>query len=293
MNWNSGKKRLWGTWGTLAIDCRTRTTENHGTFRSTRTHKLLLAADNIHGLNPVVADAMQNLKREPIQDLVKKCEEAGAEFIDINPGYLSRKNEDRMGFLVETVQEEWSLQLILDSPNSRILQKGLEACRGTPILNAISMEEHKLKEILPLGATHQADVIVLLMNENSFTPATVEEKVALALELSDRALAAGLSHDSLIFDPILPSLSWDDASPRIAAAATIVRLLSSGALFGRPAKTICGLSNLRSGFRKRFPWAMEQTCLAMLAGAGLDIVLANVLQPGFSEAFRSVKSMVQ
>lgn len=254
---------------------------------------MLLAADNIHGLNPTVAEAMRTLNPLPIQDLVKKCEEAGAEFIDINPGYLSRKNEDRMAFLVETVQETSPLRLILDSPNARILEKGMAACRTMPILNAISMEEHKLKEILPIAAAHQAELVVLLMNEKCFSPVSVEEKVALALEIRDRSMSAGLSHDNLIFDPILPSLSWDDASARIAAAATIVRLLSSGALFDRPAKTMCGLSNLRSGFRRRFPWSIQQTCLAMLAGAGLDIVLANVLQTGFTESYRSINSMVQ
>jgi len=79
---------------------------------------------------------------------------------------------------------------------------------------------------------------------------------------------------------------------RVAEAVKTVRLLSTGAVFQEPVTTMAGVSNLRSGLRRIHPFHFEETCLTLLAGAGLDIVLADVLQPEFGDAFRSVSQMV-
>jgi 5-methyltetrahydrofolate--homocysteine methyltransferase len=63
-----------------------------------------------------------------------------------------------MTFLVEAVQEVTSLPLILDSPRVGVLARGLKACRSKPILNALTLEEHRLQEILPLAAEHQTSL---------------------------------------------------------------------------------------------------------------------------------------
>ncbi|MDQ7785333.1 MAG: dihydropteroate synthase [Desulfomonilaceae bacterium] len=250
-----------------------------------------LIADNLHGLNPEAASAMKSMDPEPIRELVGRCEKAGAEFIDVNPGYLSRRNEDRMEFLVEVVQETTSAGLVLDSPNPRLLARGLAACRSTPILNGLSLEPRKLEEILPLAVEHGTPLVILLMDEVSFVPPSVEEKLALALDLRERALAAGMSAEDLIFDPVLPNLSWDDAYARVAQDIQTVRLLSSGAVFQEPTRTMAGLSNLRSGGRDRYPSRVEQVCLSMLAGAGLTYALANVLDVAVGETVRTIKLM--
>jgi hypothetical protein len=93
-------------------------------------------------------------------------------------------------------------------------------------------------------------------------------------------MAAGLPESLLIYDPVLPNLSWPDVYYQTTAVIRTVRLLASGALFGEPGRTMVGLSNLRSGGRHLYPLELETTCLGLLAGAGLDIVLLDVLQPG-------------
>ncbi len=244
---------------------------------------MLIAADNIHAMNPTVSDALRRLDPGPIRELTRSCERNGAHLIDLNPGYLSPRHEDRMQFLVETVQEVTSLRLILDSPNARVLARGLAACRDTPILNALSLEPQKLQEILPLAAENGTDLVLLLMDARSFTPPSTEEKIALALELREHALSAGMNQESLIFDPVLPNLSWDDAFLRIAEDIKTVRLLASGAILQEPARTMVGLSNLRSGHSSSHPAEIDRTCLTLLVGAGLHIALANALNPALLE----------
>ena len=116
---------------------------------------LIIAADNLNILNPVVAQALDALDPQPLQELARRLEQAGANLIDINPGFLPPRRHDRMAFMVEAVQQVTSLRLILDSPDARVLARGLAAANQPPILNACTLEAEKLREILPLAAAHQ------------------------------------------------------------------------------------------------------------------------------------------
>jgi cobalamin-dependent methionine synthase I len=252
---------------------------------------MIVIADNLHALNPEVSEALRKLDSKPLQDIALRCRRSGAKLIDINPGYLSRRNEDRMVFMVEAVQEVCSTRLVLDSPNPRLLEKGLAACREKPILNAVSLEAQKLDEILPLAVQYKTPLVALLMDERSFTPPRMEEKLALAIELRGHALAAGLPPEDLIFDPVLPNLSWPEAFSQVAETVKTIRMLSSGAIFQEPVRTMIGLSNLRSGLRNRYPLQLDLTCLGLLAGAGLHYALLNVFEPHVLEAAQSINQM--
>jgi 5-methyltetrahydrofolate corrinoid/iron sulfur protein methyltransferase len=251
-----------------------------------------VAADNLSGAHPALARALRELDPKPFQDLARRCQAAGAELLDLNPGYLPRRYEDRLAFLVEAVQEVTRLPLILDSPQPRLLARALPACRETPILNALTLEEEKLQELLPLARNYKTPLVLLLLDARSFSPPSLEEKIALALELREHALAAGLKDQELIYDPVLPNLSWPDACARLGEAVKTVRALAEGTILGEPAATMAGLSNLRSGLRRQYPVDIDTTALALLAGAGLHLILADVLQPRIMETFRLVKTMI-
>jgi len=248
-----------------------------------------LAADNLHALNPFVADALRNLDPAPLRRLAGQCGLPGVDLIDINPGFLSARNEDRIEFMVEVVQEATRRRLILDSPSARVLARGLGVCREKPILSGLSLEPQKIEEILPLAVEHRTGLVLLLMDERSRVPPSMEERLAVALELRERALAAGLEDADLIYDPVLPNLSWPDAAFQIREVIRTVRVLSGWSFLPEPAQTMVGLSNLRSGLRRRIPLARETTCMAMLAGAGLGLALADVLRHGFMAVFESLR----
>ncbi len=251
---------------------------------------MLIAADNLHGVDAAVAKAMEALDPAPIERLVRQCEDRGADYIDINPGYLSPAKEDRMTFLVETVQKATNLPLILDSAHPRILRRGLAACNQTPILSALTLEKAKIDELLPLAVESGAELTILLLDEQSFSPCPLEEKIALATQLKEHAIRAGMLLENLIFDPVIPNLSWDDSFLRIGETIKTVRFLSAGAVFQEPVRTMAGLSNLRSGFRRFFPAQTEYVCLTLLAGAGLDILLCNVLNPELKDTIAAIQS---
>jgi len=251
----------------------------------------MLAADNLNVMNPVVLEALKGLDPKPLQKIAGQCQAAGADAIDINPGYLSKRYEDRITFLVEVVQEVTTLPLILDNPDPDILARGLQVCRQAPILNAATLETSRLQEILSLAVQHKTALIILLLDEKSFAPPTVDEKLALALEIREQALSKGLQDKDLIFDPVLPNLLWPDALPQITEVIKTIRLLASGVFLGEPVKTMAGLSNLRSGMQNRYPPAFEETCANLLAGAGLEILLANALAPHVINTLRLYRQL--
>ena len=253
---------------------------------------LIIAADNLNILNPAVAQALEALAPRPLQELARRVEQAGAGLIDINPGFLPPRRHDRMAFMVEAVQQVTNLRLILDSPDARVLARGLAACNTPPILNACTLEPDKLREILPLAAANHADLVLLLLDARSFPAATLEGKITLALVLREHALAAGLTDDQLIFDPVLPNFTWPDAWAQVGEVVKTVRLLNGGDLWGEPARTMAGLSNLRSGLRHTYPLRVEEAVLGVLAGAGLNMALVDVLQPGLMETVRVINQVV-
>lgn len=252
---------------------------------------MILAADNLHALNPVVAQALDRLDAEPIRAIARQCEQAGARRIDLNPGYLSKKREDRMAFLVEVVQQATSMEILLDSPNPRIMAKGLAACQTKPLLNGLTLENDKLRAMLPLAVEHKTKIIALLLDEHSFSPPRREEKLSIALRLRDAAVTAGLPPDDLIFDPVLPNLRWHDAFQHFSETLETVRLLAGGDFLGEPAATIVGLSNLRSGLKKHYPTALDIVSLSLLGGAGLQCVLADALNPELNKAWRLINQL--
>ena len=247
---------------------------------------MILVADNLQALNPEIARALEDLDPLPIRKMARFCQKAGARFLDINPGYLSRRREDRMTFLVETVQEVTDLDLVLDSPNPRLLARGLAACRKKPIINALTREPSKIEEILPLAVEHQTHLVLLLIDENSMAPHSLDEKISLAVEMREICLGAGLEHDRLIFDPVLPSLGQPDAFHLVGRVMETLRLLASGALFQEQAATMLGLSNLRSGHKQVYPVEIEKICLALAAGAGLKYALADLRQQEITSTAR-------
>jgi 5-methyltetrahydrofolate corrinoid/iron sulfur protein methyltransferase len=223
--------------------------------------------------------------------LARRLEQAGANLIDINPGFLPPRRHDRMAFMVDAVQQVTRLRLILDSPSAPVLARGLAVANEPPILNACTLEVDKLREILPLAAAHRTDLVLLLLDARSRPAPTLEGKITLALELREQALAAGLTDEQLIFDSVLPNLSWPDAWQQVGEVVKALRLLAGGQVWEKPARTMVGLSNLRSGLRRTYSVRVEEAVLGLLAGAGLEIALVDVLQPGLMDTVRVINQV--
>jgi len=236
---------------------------------------MVIVADNIHIMNPMVAKAIRDLDPEPIKDIARRCEDAGAKIIDINPGPLPKNGEKSMAFLVKAVQEVTNLRLSLDTGNPENLEAGLRACQRKPIINGFSLEPRKLKEILPLAVEFQTDIVGFLLSPDGQVPSNSEERLDIALRLVEEAKRAGVSSERLIIDPIVVPIIWEDGCRQAKEVLSTLKLLPE--LLGFAVRTIVGLSNLTSGSpcrKKRL--LLEEVYLSMLAESGLNMALLNV-----------------
>jgi len=250
-----------------------------------------IVADNLTITNPAVADAIDRSDPEPIRDLVRRCERAGAGMIDINPGPLSKNPKEKMTFLVETVLRTTQLPLLLDTSNPKALEAGLTACGGNAVINGFSLEPDKLEFILPLARTFDTRIIGYLLYPNSNVPIEGAERLNVALELFTRFQEAGLDRDRLIIDPVIPPLIWQNGHIQAMDVIKVIRTLPD--LLGYPVQTIAGISNLTSGpgDKTRKP-VFEQSYTAMLAEAGLTMALVNVFHTGTVAAIRACTTLM-
>jgi len=235
-----------------------------------------LIADNLRITKTSIQDALKTGKPEAVQKLVIQCEKNGAFAIDVNTGPLTRSPEKDMTFFIKAVQSVTKLPMVIDTSNFIAMKAGIKAATNKVIINGFSLEPNKLETILPLAKEYNADIIGFLLYSNSMVPKDVSSRCEVALELFEHVQASGIAKEKLIIDPVVPPLSWDDGIIQAKAVLKVIRTLPD--LLGFPVKTVAGLSNLTTGARdKNKKTLVEQSYLAMLAAAGLDYLMMDVL----------------
>ncbi|MDY6905899.1 MAG: dihydropteroate synthase [Thermodesulfobacteriota bacterium] len=239
---------------------------------------MIIVADNLQITNPRIARAIDDMDAGPICELVKTCESAGAQAVDINPGPLTRHPE-KMAFLVEAVQSVTNLPLLLDTTNPKALQAGLSVAQNPAIINGFSLEPAKLDGILPLAEAFQADIIGYLLSSDSQVPAEEAECLDVAAQIFEAFQSTGLDPDHLIIDPVIAPMIWENGGRHNQAVLAVLRHLPD--LLGFPVRTIAGLSNLTTGpapeGKRLF---LETTFVPMIAAAGLTYALMNIHRTG-------------
>ena len=243
-------------------------------------------ADNIRITRPGICRALTDRNPEPVRAMAQACARACAHAIDINTGPLKKSPEDSMVFFVEAVQSVTDLPLMLDTTNPIAMAAGLAVARNPVVINGISLEPVKLEKILPLAKEYGADLVGFLLYADSRVPRENDQRLAIALELLAAVEEAGVDRNRLILDPVVPPLSWDDGLDRARGILETIRMLPE--VLGFPVRTMAGLSNLTTGAPDRQrKTLMESVYLSMLAGAGLEYLLMDVLNPEVMAAART------
>ena len=253
---------------------------------------MLLIADNLTVTNSAVQRALDEKDPEPIRHLVKRCEAAGAEAIDINSGPLVRDAENRMTFLVDTVQGVTGLPLLIDTASPRAIEAALCACRKKAIINGFSLEPAKREAVLPLAKKYDADIIGYLLRPDGHVASSAEERLQIACAVYEACCKAGIERERLILDPIIVPVAWQDGNFQNREVLSVIRRLPD--LLGFPVRTVAGLSNLTAAAGPQGKkLLLEGACLCMLAEAGLSMVLMNIFHQETVRAARACRSLMQ
>lgn len=255
---------------------------------------MIRIADNLQIINRIIETAINQSDPGPIHELVKKCESAGAQAIDINSGPLSKNPEAKMTFLVETVQSVTRLPLLLDTSNHRALEAGLLASRNhpvPPVINGFSLEPSKLENILPLAKKYHTKIIGYLLYPNSQVPTDETDCISVALELYQKFQAAGLDNEQLIIDPVVAPVIWENGIRHNISVLSVIKNLPD--LLGFPVQTIAGISNLTTGkIPKDKKQLLEQSFLPIIASSGLTMALLNVFHQQSMQIARACDALL-
>lgn len=252
---------------------------------------MFVIAENIKISNPSVSVALKGRDKEPLQALARHLVAAGADALNVNLGGGRHEGADLMVFVIDALSEAVHCPLCLDTSNHEALEAGIIRCRErglpNPIVNSFALQSGKIEAILPVAARHDCDLIGLTMEAS--IPVKVAERLELALELVAAANDAGVGNQHILIDPVVLPLSSEGGQEHAVSVREVVATLPG--LFNPAVRSVCGLSNVSNGVPGEFRPAIDSVYLAMLAAAGLDAVIMNVLEPETMRTVRLVRAL--
>lgn len=237
-------------------------------------------------INPTGKKALQAELRSGSLELVKQFareqNEQGAALLDVNFG-LSGIDEAGMmrraiGQLVLTVDTP----LCIDSTNPKAVEAGLRLYPGRALFNSISLEEERIRAILPIAAKYGAMLVLLPLTDQGI-PATAEERMQVLAKIAGHARKYGYHSADFVADALIMTIS---ANPE--AAAISLDFIEACRRRAELA-TICGLSNVSFGLPSRA--VVNQTFLGMAIGRGLTSAIANPAAPGILDTIAAADAL--
>jgi len=241
---------------------------------------MILIGERINGMFTDVKQAIAEKNKKIIQQLAQKQTEAGATYLDVNVGTAAADQEATMQWLIEVIQETCSTPLSLDSQKPAVIEAGLKVINAENglILNSSPLNRKTDEEILDKyiemaqQAGPKAALIALTMDKNG-VPQDVDTRVAIAAEITQKAMEKSFDTQRLFIDPIVLPVKVPNAQVQpgsILAAMDQIRYLADP-----PPHITVGLSNLSQGATERS--LINRTFLAIAVSHGLDSAIVDVL----------------
>jgi 5-methyltetrahydrofolate--homocysteine methyltransferase len=195
----------------------------------------------------------------------------GADVLDVNVGVPGIDEPAMIKKVVELVASITDVPLCIDSGNPEVLQAGLAAAPGKPLVNSVSGEENRLESVLPLVKERGAAVIGLTMDDNGI-PKTAEERVVVAEKILERAARMGIPAEDVIIDPLVLTVG-SDSKAALVTLQTIELLRTNLGV-----NVNLGASNVSFGLPDR-P-SVNQAFLAMTIQAGASCAITDAVKLG-------------
>lgn len=229
-------------------------------------------------INPTGKKALQAELRSGSLELVKQFAreqtEQGAALLDVNFGLSGIDEADVMRRAVGQIVLTVDTPLCIDSTNPKAVEAGLRIYPGRALFNSVSLEEERIRAILPIAAKYGAMLVLLPLTDEGI-PATVDERMHVLAQIAEHARKFGYSSADFIADALIMTIS---ANPE-AAELSLDFIEACKRRAGL--NTICGLSNVSFGLPNR-P-AVNQAFLGMAIGRGLTSAIANPAAPGLMD----------
>ncbi|NLK21338.1 MAG: dihydropteroate synthase [Epulopiscium sp.] len=205
-------------------------------------------------------------KLAEIRKFALEQQQKGANMLDVNVGMPGIDEKEVMVKVVESLSTISELPLCIDSSNSEVIEAALRIYPGRALLNSISGEEKKLKELLPIAAKYGAMFIALPLNDKE-VPSTAEKRIEIINRILKEAKGIGYGPEDMVVDGLVMTVSSDQKAS--IETLKVVEYVSSIL----KSSTILGLSNISFGLPER-SW-LNSAFLMMAMAKGLNMAILN------------------
>lgn len=156
----------------------------------------------------ILAGALAEGNYDYVLELVQKQVNAKADILDVNVGVPGLDEVKVLPEVAKLISDNFDIPLCLDSANHDALAAALAVLPGKLLINSVNGEEKSLEKVLPLVKEYGAAVIGLTMDDDGI-PDDVEERVAIAGKIIERAAKLGISEQDIVIDPLVLTVGAD------------------------------------------------------------------------------------
>jgi cobalamin-dependent methionine synthase I len=248
---------------------------------------MYIIGENIHIISEKVKLALQEKDAKFFQSLAVRQVEAGAQAVDINLGPRKKDWEEVFPWMVQTIEAVVDVPICFDSTNLQGIEAGLKkVTKAQPIINSTSAEPERLQNVPLVAKQYNARLIALTMGSSGI-PVAADERVNIALEtLIPRMMEIDYPMSNLIIDPLVLTVSGcQEYCPQLFEA---VRTLQYA--WDPPPAISVGLTNVSNQVPAEKRGLINRTCLALLMGVGLKMMIANPLDEELKKVIRIIEN---
>ncbi len=247
---------------------------------------MLIIGERINSTKQKVQEAIKARNASFIINQAVSQAGAGADFIDVNCAVTSGDEIQDIDWVISVIQSEMKdVSICIDSPNYLAIDRALKVYKanGKLMINSITGEEARIKNILPLALKYNAKLIALTMDENGM-PDTAQDRFEAARKILERVKNAGFKEENIYFDSLIRPISTE---PKQAGEflKSIPMIKSLGKV-----NTICGLSNVSYGLPNR--QTINSAFLAMAIQAGLDAAILDPLDSHVASSIAASRALL-
>ena len=224
-------------------------------------------------INPTGKKALQAQLREGSLELVGEMAEAqveaGAAILDVNMGTNGIDEKEMMWKVVNELTLLTDTPLSIDSSYVEVIEAALRIYPGRALINSISMEQEKMKRLLPIAKKYGAMFILLPLSDEGL-PKDIQEKKDIIHTVLEAAAEYELTPEDVIVDGLVATIGAN----KMAAVETLETIRYCKHELG--VATACGLSNISFGLPERA--FVNSNFMAMAIMNGLTMAIANPSQ---------------
>jgi len=247
---------------------------------------MYIIGENIHILSDKVKAALAARDTGFFQESAVAQVEAGAQALDLNLGPRKKDWEEVFPWMVKTVEAVVDVPLCLDSTNLAGIEAGLKAItKAQPIINSVSAEEERLEAVPRVAKQYNAKLVALTMAKSGI-PVSADERVTIAIEtLIPRLVEIDYPISDLIIDPLVLTVSGcQEYAPELIEAVRTLQVA-----WDPPPAISVGISNVSNGVPTAGRSLINRVYLAMLMGAGLQMIIADPFDEAQNEVIRVIE----